>query len=41
MKKYEEAVQGAMKVLQEWNSKPSEPDITALRSFESGQLAST
>ena len=40
MKKDEEAVQGAMKALQEWNSNPWDPDITALRSLESKQLAS-
>ena len=40
MKKDEEALQGAMKALQEWNSNPWDPDITALRSLESGQLAS-
>ena len=30
MKKDEETVQGAMKVLQEWNTNPWVPDITAL-----------
>ena len=40
MKKDEEAMQGAMKVLQEWNSNLWDPDITALRSLESGQVAS-
>ena len=40
MKKDEEAVQVAMKALQEWNSNPWDPDITALRSPESGQRAS-
>ena len=40
MKKDEEAMQGAMKVLQEWNSNLWDPDITALCSLESGQVAS-
>ena len=40
MKKDEEAVQVAMKALQQWNSNPWDPDITTLRSPESGQHAS-
>ena len=40
MRKDEEAVQGAMKALQDWNSNPWVPDITTLRFLESGLLAS-
>ena len=38
--KNEEAVQEEMKALRQWNSNLRDPDITAIRSLESGKLAS-
>lgn len=39
MKKDEEAVEGVMKVLQEWSSNPQDTEITAIQCLESGELA--